>query len=70
MNSSSLFEILAFILVMAIGSLGLIGVYHLVMGGLQRDRKQLVLGLVCLLGAIVTAFIYFLFVVLVVGKMC
>jgi hypothetical protein len=70
MKNEVLFEILSFIIVIAIAGLGLVAVYNLIMGGMQKDRKQLVLGLTCLLGAIVGALITLMLMMLVFGKMC
>jgi amino acid transporter len=70
MKSDVLFEIFSFIVVIAIAGLGMVAVYASIMGALQKNRKQLVLGLACLLGAIVAAFIYLMFIALVFGKSC
>lgn len=53
-----LWEIVALICFMVLLSLGLFAVYSLVMGGLQNDRKQVVFGIKCLLGAIVTMIVF------------
>jgi len=55
-----LWEILALICFMILLSLGLFAVYSLVMGGLNNDRKQVVFGLKCLVGAIVSMIVFLL----------
>ena len=59
-------------LVMGLATVGsfVFGVYSLPMGLLLKNRKQALIGLACLLGALVVFFISVLLIAMVVGKMC
>jgi hypothetical protein len=64
------FELLAVLAFMVIAGLGLTAVYHLIMGGLQKDKKQLMLGFICLAGAVACTFIGLLFIAKIIKAMC
>jgi hypothetical protein len=66
----ALFQFLAVAWVLIVAGFGLAAVYHLIMGGLQKDKKQLMRGLMCLAGFAAFAFIGILVLAKVMRGMC
>lgn len=65
-----LFQVLAVVWFLAVAGFGLATVYHLIMGGLQKDKKQLMRGFICWGGFVVCAFIGILVLANVIRGMC
>jgi len=66
----TVFIVLGFIFGLATVGCFVFGVYSLPMGLLLKDRKQALVGLFCLLGALAGFFVAAIFLVMGIGKMC
>ena len=66
----TVFVVVAFVMGLATLGCFVFGVYSLPMGLLLKDRKQALVGLFCLLGALAGFFIAAIFLAMGIGKMC
>jgi hypothetical protein len=66
----ALFQFLAVAWFLTVAGFGLAAVYHLIMGGLQKDKRQLMRGVMCFGGFVVCLFIGILVLAKVMGRVC